>query len=171
MGDRCKVCPDAPRCPNRRARRALKKTGKEYQWTLIKQFLIANGVSPDVLTNVVYAVLVQTPHDLCVKYGVATTLEPREGVFGKTSGRIASLQQMLNKEGCSIIRILAAIPEDVAKGVLKTQLEGHLLRETKDHKVVLGNHKEFRDLKSLEIFDGIVKILTDMRVPVYENHL
>lgn len=161
------TCPGAPD-PNRRVRRALKKTGVNKRWAILSQFLITNGVSPHVLTNVVYVLLVQTPFGLCVKYGVATTLEPREGLFGKTPGRLATLQQMLKREECSIICILAVILEDVAKGVIKTQLERYILKETEGHKVVLGNHKEFRDLKSLNIFDEVVPTLLENGVKVYQ---
>ena len=168
-GDPPQVCPDAPRRLKRRKQGVLRQTGALYQMSLFWNFLIQCGVSPHVLTNVVYVFLVETRFGLCVKYGVATTLEPRVGLFGKTPGRLATLQQKLNIEECSIISILAVIPEDVAKGVIKTQLEGHILKETEVYKVVLGNHKEFREPESLEIFDRIVKILTDKGVPVYQN--
>jgi len=161
-------CPGAPK-PPRKIRRIFNRTWVVHQRALFSQFLIANGVSPEVLSNVVYAFLVETPIRICVKYGVATTLEPREGFFGYTPGRIATLQQELKSKDSRIVRILAVIPEDVAKGVIKTQLEGHILKKTKGHKVDLGNHKEFRDPESLKIFDGTVKILLDMGVCVYQN--
>ena len=162
------LCPGAP-VLNRKIRRLLNRTTVLYQWTLFSQFLIANGVSPDVLTNVFYPLLVETPFGLCVKYGVATTLEPREGLFGKTPGRIATLQQKLKSEDSMIVRILVVIPEDPAKGVIKTQLERHILKETKGHFVALGNHKEFRDPESLKIFDGVVPTLLKNGVEVYQN--
>lgn len=162
---RCRMsyptCPGAPNPCRRTAWLLNNRTGVAQQWALFSQFLITNGVSPHVLTNVVYALLVQTRFGLCIKYGVATTLEPREGLFGNTRGRLATLQQELKREDCTIVRILAIIPEDAVKGVIKTQLEGHILKETEGHKVVIWNHTEFRDLESLKFFYGIVEKLSD----------